>query len=136
MWLETTRVGNWQLHLAAFERKLSWFHAYDSQFTLAIFPTTGVGRSWLKTPILHKLVNKTMQHPCYYKQGDICNRWSQSISHQVTQWKKMTVAVERNQEEADSKVFLYAQFAITLGISSKQKLKCLKILETDKRFPS
>ena len=48
----------------------------------------------------------------------------------------MTVAVESNEEEADSKLFLYAQFAITLGISSKQKLKCLKILETDKRFPS
>lgn len=47
----------------------------------------------------------------------------------------MTVAVESNEEEADSKLFLYAQFAITLGISSKQKLKCLKILETDKRFP-
>lgn len=47
----------------------------------------------------------------------------------------MTVAAESKQEEADPKVFLYAQFAITLGISSKQKLKCLKILETDKRFP-
>ena len=38
--------------------------------------------------------------------------------HNGVPGKKMTVALESNEEEADTKVFLFAEFAITLGISS------------------
>ena len=37
-YVESIRVGNWELHLAAFERILAWFHVYDRQNYSRHFP--------------------------------------------------------------------------------------------------
>ena len=63
-----------------------------------------------------------MPHPRYLKQGDIYATVEDEAFliklHDGVPGKERIAALESNQEEADTKVFLCARFAITLGISS------------------